>query len=57
MPDHAARAPEPSECDGCGAPEGTLSIYSTMLGMAWCCRVCKEGGRCECRRAALEGVR
>ncbi len=44
--------PPPTECDGCGAPQGTLSIYSVPLNRAWCCRTCKDGGRCECAEGA-----
>ena len=39
----------PTDCDGCGAGEGALSVY-TADGRGYCCRVCRNGGRCECRQ-------
>ncbi len=40
--------PGPMECYGCGADEGSLLIYSSLSGLAWCCWICKDGGQCEC---------
>jgi hypothetical protein len=39
----------PVECSGCGAGEDALSIYSPLLGQAWCCTACRNGQGCDCQ--------
>src|SRR5262245_29811056 len=41
-------------CDGCGADEGTISVY-TPDGDVYCCMTCRKGGRCDCARAGSGG--
>ena len=43
-------------CDGCGAGEGSLSI-TTSDGRAYCCRTCRNGGRCDCLTHDRERLR
>lgn len=46
---HEVESAPQTGCEGCGAPEDTLSVTDS-LRRGWCCVICQHGGLCECAK-------